>query len=156
MDKKKVSVFVIALASPILVGIYEDNKLTLTLSGEGKTSEVLPSITKDILNTYDIQNIIYVNGPGSYMAIKVSYIFLKTICITNKINFYACSGFDVNNNSPIKALGKKFFVQDEKEEVYMRVLNKNEILNEFKLPKEINLNNYSKDTLPNYHLPAVV
>jgi len=156
MDKKKVSVFVIALASPILVGIYEDNKLTLTLSNEGKTSEVLPSITKDILNTYDIQNIIYVNGPGSYMAIKVSYIFLKTICITNKINFYACSGFDVNNKSPIKALGKKFFVQDEKKEVYMRVLNENEILNDFKLPVEINIDNYSTHTLPNYNLPAVV
>ena len=156
MNKKQVDVFVIALASPILIGLYENNKLITTLSKDGKTSEVLPEITKDILKDYNIQNIIYVNGPGSYMAIKVSYIFLKTICIINNINFYACSGFEVNDNSPIKALGKKYFVQDVKKEVYMRVLNEGETLNNFKLPPEISLKNYSTDTLPKYNLPAVI
>ena len=153
---KNIDVFVISLASPILIGIYENNTLIDTLSLEGKTSEVLPDIFKNILKQYKINNIIYVNGPGSYMAIKVAYIFLKTICIINKIEFLACSGFDVNSNSPIKALGKKYFVQDTNKEIFMRVLNEDEILNDFLLPKNINISNYSKDTLPNYQLPAVV
>ena len=40
------------------------------------------------------------------MAIKVAYIFLKTISITRSIDLYACEGFEFNQNSPIKALGK--------------------------------------------------
>ena len=153
---KNIDIFVISLASPILIGIYENNILINTLSVEGKTSEALPEIFVDILKKYTINNIIYVNGPGSYMAIKVAYIFLKTICITKNINFLCTSGFEVNENSPIKALGKKYFVQDNKGEISMRVLEENETLNNFKLPKELNINNYSKETLPNYQLPAVI
>lgn len=153
---KNINIFVISLANPILVGIYENNTLVKTLSKQGKTSEVLPEIFTDILDEYKINNIIYVNGPGSYMAIKVAYIFLKTICITKNINFLSCSGFDVNSNSPIKALGKKYFVQNSDFEISMRVLDKNEKLEDFKLPQTIILNNYSNKTLPNYQLPAVV
>ena len=153
---KQIDIFVISLASPILVGIYENNALIDTISNEGKTSEVLPEIFEDILKKYTIKNIIYVNGPGSYMAIKVAYIFLKTICITKHTNFYACSGFEVNKNSPIKALGKKYFVQDENKNITMRVLNEDEKLSDFVLPNIININHYKKETLPNYQLPAVV
>ena len=72
-----IDIFVISLASPILVGVYENNTLTNTISKDGKTSEVLPEIFEQILKEYTINNIIYVNGPGSYMAIKVAYIFFK-------------------------------------------------------------------------------
>ncbi len=151
----KVDIFVISLASPILVGIYENKKLIKTISKEGKTSEVLPNIIQEVLNIYKIDNIIYVNGPGSYMAIKVAYIFLKTICIVKKINFLSLSGFAVNNNSAIKALGNKYFSLDDKRNIIIRALYEHEKLDDFILPLEININNYSKDTLPNYQLPAV-
>jgi tRNA A37 threonylcarbamoyladenosine modification protein TsaB len=153
---KSIDIFVISLANPILIGIYENNILIETIIKDIKTSEALPQAFEAILQKYTIQNIIYVNGPGSYMAIKVAYIFLKTLCITKKINFYACSGFKVNGNSPIKALGKKYFVQDYEENITMRVLEEGEVLKDFKLPKIINLSLYSKDTLPNYQLPAVI
>ena len=151
----KVDIFVISLASPILVGIYENKKLIKTISKEGKTSEVLPNIIQEVLNIYKIDNIIYVNGPGSYMAIKVAYIFLQTICIVKKINFLSLSGFAVNNNSAIKALGNKYFSLDDKRNIIIRALYEHEKLDDFILPLEININNYSKDTLPNYQLPAV-
>jgi tRNA A37 threonylcarbamoyladenosine modification protein TsaB len=150
------NIFVISIANPILVGIYEDNILVNTISHEGKTSDILPKIFNNILKKYMICNIIYVNGPGSYMAIKVAYIFLKTLCITKDIKFYACSGFEVNNNSPIKALSKKYFIREKNNNITMRILENDEILNDFKLPQNIDINNYTKDTLPNYQLPAVV
>lgn len=155
MSNKSISIFVISLSNPILVGIYENNNLATTLSDDGKTSEALPIIFSKIIKKYKIQNIIYVNGPGSYMAIKVAYVFLKTICITKNVNFFACSGFEVNKSSPIKALGKKYFVQDIKKEISIRFLLENEILCDFELPQTINLNSYSEETLPNYCLPAV-
>ena len=82
--------------------------------------------------------------------------FLKTICITKHINFYSCSGFKLNQNSPIKALGKKYFIQDENKNISMRLLEDNEKLTDFTLPNKIDINNYSKETLPNYQLPAVI
>jgi tRNA A37 threonylcarbamoyladenosine modification protein TsaB len=88
------------------------------------------------------------------MAIKVGYIFLKTFSQVKDIPFFACSGFELNNNSPIKALGKKYFYQDG-DEIKMRFLEEDEILEDFKLPQKIDLNIFSTDTLPNYQLPVV-
>ncbi|XPV82154.1 MAG: hypothetical protein ACNI22_16645 [Halarcobacter sp.] len=61
---------------------------------EGMTSDVLPLVTfEKIINEYEINRINYVNTPGSYMAIKVAYVFLKTIAIVKNIELMACSGF---------------------------------------------------------------
>ena len=107
---KKVDVVLVALSSPILVGIYEDKKLIDTITTQEKSSEVLPIIFKELLSKYDIQNLFYANGPGSFMAIKVSYIFLKSLSILKDIPLYARDAFYFNNNQPIKALAKLYFV----------------------------------------------
>ena len=73
-----VSVVVVSISSPILIGIYKDDILIDTIQSEGKTSDILPSIFDELLKKYSITNIYYANGPGSYMAIKISYVFLKT------------------------------------------------------------------------------
>ncbi len=150
-----IKVLVISIANPILVGIYIDDKLVETIKEDGKTSDVLPMIFKIILNKYDIEEILYVNGPGSFMAIKVAYIFLKTLCITNNIVLKASDGFNFNNNSPIKALAKKYFFKDENGKIELKLLEKDTIIEDFSLPNILNLNNFSEDSLPNYNLPAV-
>lgn len=152
-----IDVFVISIANPILVGLYQDNKLIKTFDKEGKTSDVLPTIFDEILKNYEINRIFYVNSPGSYMAIKVSYIFLKTISITENLAFFATNGFYFNNNSPIKALGKKYFINklDDNNEIVIEFINDNEKLEEFKLPKVLDEKIFSKKTLPIYNLPAV-
>jgi hypothetical protein len=148
------SVFVISIANPILVGIYENNKLIQTISKDGMTSDVLPLIVRDILNKHSIDELIYINGPGSYMAIKIAYIFLKTIAITHKIQLKAVEGFNVNNNTPIKALGKKYFIKKD-DEISLDFLDENTKLEEFTLPTSLEDLKYEDDTLPQYHLPAI-
>lgn len=81
-----IEVLVITISNPLLIGIYEDKKLIKEYKLDGKTSDLLPSLFKNLLLEFDIKKIIYVNSPGSFMAIKVAYIFLKTICITKNIN----------------------------------------------------------------------
>jgi len=92
------------------------------------------------------------------MAIKIAYIFLKTISIVNKIELYAVSGFDFNNNSPIKALGKKYFFRDnnklDDDKITIEFLN-DTIIEDFKVPQNLTNIKYSEDTLPQYNLPAV-
>ncbi len=157
MQQSNIKVLVISIAQPILVGVYEDEILVEAISHEGKTSDILPSLFSRILSKYDVNDIFYVNGPGSYMAIKIAYIFLKTICIVNNISLYAVSGFDFNNNSPIKALGKKYFFKEynnSKEKIVIKSLG-NSVIEEFLLPKSLEKIKYTTDTLPEYNLPVV-
>jgi hypothetical protein len=88
------------------------------------------------------------------MAIKVAYVFLKTIAITKKLQFRAIDGFEFNENSPIKALGKKYFIKDENK-IKVDFLEKDSIIRDFKLPLSIENINFNNQTLPIYNLPAV-
>lgn len=147
-------ILVISISSPILVGVYKEGILVKEIKQEGKTSDVLSKIFEDLFKNYEINRIFYVNSPGSYMAIKVAYIYLKTVCIVKKIPFFACNGFYFNKNSPIKALGKKYFINNDGE-IICDFIKDNTILNDFKLSKTLDYSIFSKETLPIYNLPAV-
>ena len=151
-------VLVISISNPLLLGIYQDKELIKELEIEGMTSDVLPVTFEKIINEYEISRISYVNTPGSYMAIKVAYVFLKTISITKNIDFRACSGFEFNQNSPIKALGKKYFINDltkKEDNVKVDFLDNNTKIHDFELPNVLENINFSTETLPIYNLPAV-
>jgi tRNA A37 threonylcarbamoyladenosine modification protein TsaB len=152
---KNISILVIPIANPLLVGIYKNNQLIKTIVKDGKTSDILPLIFKDILATYTIKDIFYVNGPGSFMAIKIAYIFLKVLTITNNITLKATDGFYFNNNSAIKALGKKYFFKAKDDKIVLDILKADSTVESFSLPKKLNKTIFSNKILPNYNLPAV-
>lgn len=87
------------------------------------------------------------------MAIKVSYVFLKSYSIAKNIIFKAVDGFYFNNNAPIKALGKTYFVKEGNNIILDTITPKKN--GEFYLPKSLNHKDFSDDTLPLYVLPAV-
>jgi len=146
-------IVVISLSSPLLVGVYLDDMLIKTISSNKKTSEELVHILKDILDTYDVKEIIYANGPGSYMAIKLTYIMLKTIHIIKDISIKSTSAFEFNDNKPIKAMGNLYFIK-EKETIITQKFT--EAINmEYTLPKSIKDLKLEKSNQPNYRLPAV-
>ena len=147
-------ILVISISTPLKIGLYENNVLVKTYEIDGKTSDGLPKLFETVLKSFEINRIFYVNSPGSYMAIKVAYVFLKTLSITKKLPFYATNGFHFNNNSPIKALGKKYFINKDGE-IIIDFIDNNTKLEEFELPKQLNEKLFSKDTLPIYNLPAV-
>lgn len=148
-------ILVISISNPLLIGLYENKKLVKTYDKEGMTSDILPSIFEEILDTNEkIENIYYVNTPGSFMAIKVAYVFLKTISISKKINLFACEGFEFNEQTPIKALGKKYFIKEE-DDIKVDFLDKDTKMSAFKLPEALDDIKYSSETLPIYNLPAV-
>ncbi len=146
-------VVVIALSSPLLIGIYKDGTLIQTVESDEHTSEALPVIFKDILKKYKIKNIIYANGPGSFMAIKVAYIFLKTLSVINNYTFLSTDAFFFNENRPIKAIGKLCFVKTS-QSIETQIF-KDVPQNSFALPKQIKIDDFSHDTLPIYGIDAV-
>jgi tRNA A37 threonylcarbamoyladenosine modification protein TsaB len=149
-----IEILVITISNPLLIGIYEDKKLINEYKLDGKTSDLLPNLFEKLLKEYEINRIIYVNSPGSFMAIKIAYIFLKTISISKNIELVASEGFLFNENSPIKALGKKYFIKDENK-IKVDFLEKDCIIRDFKLPMCIEKYNFNEETLPIYNLPAV-
>ena len=147
-------ILVISVANPILIGVYEDKKLIQTFTQDGKSSDIIPKIFSKISEQYVIKRLFYVNAPGSYMAIKVAYVFLKTISIAKKIPLYASSGFNFNQNSPIKALGKKYFIYN-KGEINIEFIQEDEKIEKFVLPTYLDETIFSTNNLPQYNLPAV-
>ncbi|RLA74534.1 MAG: hypothetical protein DRG78_21260 [Epsilonproteobacteria bacterium] len=150
---KDVDLVFITLSSPIQIGVYQDNKLLKTISSDKKSSDILPLLFRDLEKEYNVKNLFYANGPGSFMAIKVAYIFLKSISILKKIPLFATDAFYFNNNEPIKAIGKLYFVKVSSEIKTQKL----EIVPsmEFKLHDALDYNEFSKITTPLYSIGAV-
>ena len=150
---KKVDIVLIALSSPIQIGIYEDEKLLDIISSDQKSSDVLPLIFDSIFKKYEVQRLVYANGPGSFMAIKVSYIFLKSMSILKKIPLFATDAFYFNNNQPIKAIGKLYFVKVSSEIKTQKLETIPEM--NFRFPNMIDFNEFSSISTPLYCIGAV-
>jgi len=151
--RKRVDILLIALSSPILIGVYEDNKLIDAIVSSEKSSDALPIIYKTLLEKYDVEKLFYANGPGSFMAIKVAYIFLKSLSILKKIPLYATDAFKFNENSPIKAIGKLCFVKISSEIKTQKLETAPEV--KFELPDVLDYNEFSTNTAPLYMIGAV-
>lgn len=125
--------------------------LIQTLSSDvKKASEYLIQVIDYLDKKYKIEEIIYANGPGSFMGVKVSYIILRTFCIVKSIPMSAVSGFELNSNMPIKANKHLSFVLENS----VIKLKKIEPV-ELKLPKNLSGLNKTTDILPNYVMEAV-
>ncbi|MBU1659721.1 hypothetical protein KKG72_11830 [bacterium] len=150
---KKVDLVVIALSSPVKIGIYENQKLIDTIISEEKSSDIFPKLFEEIFKKYEINALFYANGPGSFMAIKVAYIFLKSISVLKKIPLFATDAFYFNENNPIKAIGKLYFVKISSEIKTQKLETVPEVY--FSLRSTLNYNDFSKTTTPLYSIGAV-
>jgi len=149
--QQAIDVVIIPISKPLKVGLYRDKKLFEEIESDKMTSEFLPLFFDEILKKYEIQNIIYTKGPGSYMAIKLTYIFLKTLQITKNINILSQDGFYFNKNLPIKAIGNRYFVKEND----TITIKSSDIVGKFELPKILDYSDFSKDIEPLYILNAV-
>ena len=147
------SVVIISIASPLLIGVYRDNLLIETIEKNEKTSDILLKVLMDINAQYNYKKVIYTNGPGSYMAIKLTYITLRTLKIINGIKIYACDAFSLNNQNPIKAMGKLYFIK-EKETIITKKFDE-AVEQRFKLPSMLSEVTILSNNEPLYILPAV-
>jgi len=155
MTSTDVDVLTISLSSPLLVGIYEKNRLIKSFRSDKKTSDMLPVIFDEILANYNIKELYFANGPGSFMAIKVTYIFLRTLSICKNIPLFAADGFYFNHNSPIKATGSRFFMKENGNINIKKLENSDGMIKSFELPSHLDKNIFSKEVEPLYVLPAV-
>jgi hypothetical protein len=154
MTNTKVDVLVISLGTPLLVGVYSENKLIKSFIKDEKTSDILPIIFDEILKEFTVKGLFFAKGPGSFMAIKITYIFLRTLSITENIPIFATDGFNFNQNSPIKAVSSRFFMK-KNDTITVEILKDISQIKSFKLPNILDKTIFSADVEPLYVLPAV-
>lgn len=139
-----------ALASPVNLGLYKDDVLLKIYESDEKASEFLPKILDEILREFTLSRLIYANGPGSYMGIKISFLALKTLSIVKEIPLFAVSAFELNGFKPIRANNNFCFILQNGE----ISLQKAEA-GKFTLPKSLKKLNLSENNEPFYFLDAV-
>ncbi len=136
------------------IGIYQEGELVQSHSSDDMSSEALPKMMKSLLKSFSCKGLYFAKGPGSFMAIKVTYLFLQTLHLVKKIPLYASDGFVFNENKPIKAMGKCYFVKNSNKEIETKLLEEAPFA-PFVLPKKLPYEEFTDDTEPLYHLPAV-
>ena len=149
----KYSVLIISISSPLLIGVYRDNLLIDTIEKNEKTSDILLKVLMNISAQYNYKELIYTNGPGSYMSIKLTYITLRTLEIIEGVKIYGCDAFSLNNQNPIKAMGKLYFIK-EKNTIITKKFDE-AVEQRFKLPSMLSEVTILNNNKPLYILPAV-
>jgi len=149
------TILIVSISSPLLIGIYDNGsgELIKSVESDKKTSDSLLKILMDLKENFDINHIIYTNGPGSYMANKLTYITLATLEIIEGTKFSACDAFSLNGNNPIKAMGKIYFIK-EKENIITKKFD-SAVEQKFSLPDNLKDIRLLKDNRPIYALPAI-
>lgn len=150
---KSVDLLFITLSSPIQIGVYEDGILIQSIQNHEKSSDILPKIFDTLSQQYTIKRLFYANGPGSFMAIKIAYIFLKSMSILKNIPLFATDAFYFNENHPIKAIGKLYFVKIASEIKTQKLETVPEI--HFVLPDVLDYSEFSTAAAPLYGIGAV-
>ncbi len=150
---KSVDLVFVTLSSPIQVGIYEDGELIKKVVSDEKSSEIMPKIFDELLKEYSVKGLYYANGPGSFMAIKIAYIFLRSMSILKNIPLFATDAFYFNKNQPIKAIGKLYFVKISSEIKTQKLETAPEAC--FLLPDVLEYNEFSTAASPLYAIGAV-
>ena len=153
MPKKTIDILVVALGSPFLIGLYENKKLFKTIKSEKHTSDELPRWFKLFNEKYNIEKLFYAKGPGSFMSIKVAYIFLKSFAVLKNIQFLAIDAFYFNDNSPIKAVGKLYFVKINNQIDTIKIEDVQK--SKFVLPKTLKHRDFGLDVIPQYGINAI-
>lgn len=118
-----------------------------------QTSEALPLLFESILKEYAPKRLFFARGPGSFMAIKITYIFLKTLSITLGIPLLACDGFVFNERRPIRAMRNLYFIKETEEITTIRL--ENSVEQHFTLPMDLDETLFNNEIEPLYMLPAV-
>jgi len=146
-------ILIVSISSPLLIGVYKDGQLIEKIETKEKTSEILLKKLTELSLKYNYAHIVYTNGPGSYMAIKLTYITLRSLEILKGITFSGCNAFDLNGNKPIKAVGKLYFIK-EKETIITKKFDE-AVEQRFELPSMLSEVTIINDNKPMYILPAV-
>jgi tRNA A37 threonylcarbamoyladenosine modification protein TsaB len=150
--ERGVEVVVVPFQTPILVGVYRDRQLERGVQLEGKVSETLPPFFEELLRREQLEGLYYSRGPGSFMGVRLTFLFLKTLSIIYQIPFRGVDSFYFTGGKPIKGPGASFFVKKEGIIVVSREVDE---VGTPSLPPVLNPADFEEEVEPLYLVKAV-
>lgn len=147
-------------SAPLFVGVYRDFKLEFSLESTKLLSDSLVSLFLELENRLkksgeSFSELYFVRGPGSFMALKLIYIFAKTLEISRDIRLFAADAFNFNQNSPIKAYGNCYFIKEAESKITLKTFEIPPTLKALELPQVLDSSIFSQNLKPLYILPPV-
>lgn len=147
------------IKEPALIGVYDENlKLDKDFVLNAPLSDALVPKFMDLEKQgIEFDTLYFVRGPGSFMALKLIYLFAKTLEIARGIKLYATHAFYFNGNSPIKAYGDCYFVCENVKNATICVKKFAAIphILPFSLPGVLDSSIFRENLQPLYLLPPV-
>ena len=157
---------------PTLVGVYDRNNQFLEqhLIEYPLSDRLVPKFVEFEKSYGGFEDLYFVRGPGSFMALKLIYLFAKTLEIARGVKLYATHAFHFNHYAPIKAYGNCYFViktsqnaQDlegsqslkdtQESQILLQKFPQTPPITPFFLPKVLNESLFDKNLKPLYILP---
>ncbi len=113
MPKEPVTLLLLSVASPIQIGLYDRSGQRIeAFSYEQKASAVLYSAFEAIEGRFEITALAYARGPGSFMGLKLGFVFLRSYAIVKGLPMYAADSFLFNEGAPIGASRSRSYVKE--------------------------------------------
>lgn len=122
------NLFINAISEKWYIALFDENRnivawANLNIKGN-ESSEFITTLDiflqQNNINYFDIQNIVCVNGPGSFTGVRTIVLVINTLSFLHNIWLTHMSYFDLFNNFPvIKSSSKRdsFFLQSAGEEI---------------------------------------
>lgn len=151
MQKALRSIVLYSASSPFLAGVYKNGVKEEEYESGEKTSRAIVEFFEDILGCFEIDTIYFAKGPGSFMSIKITYIFLKTLSVTKNIKLKAVDSFFFSKNGYLKASKNSYFLKKE-DTISLTKIGEEPLIF---LPEAIEEEAFSDDCEPFYYLPPV-
>lgn len=176
---RKVFILPNIMGQPTLIGVYakiqeswnliESHAITCPLS-----DGLVPLFMDLRKQGIAFDSLYFVRGPGSFMSLKLIYLFAKTLEIAQNVKIYATHAFHFNENSPIRAYGNCYFIQEnplcanngdfiphtleeeaQKLKITLQSFNTPPQIKPFVLPDILNLALFDTQLKPLYLLPPI-
>ena len=153
LQKPRVTLLFLFVKAPFWIGAYDEKGLLIESISivEGKASDILPSKLDLLLQKYEPTRLIYANGPGNQMSIKISFVCLKTLSIARNIPLEAANSFEFNASGLIELANKRFFCF-ENDKITLKYIEDGED-SPIELPCSVDGIRFSDTVQPLYVLP---
>ena len=143
----------------IHVALFDDNGLIREqklLDKKNNSSYIMPIIS-EVCTPREIEQIVVVNGPGSFTGVRLGVTIAKTMAYCLNVPIKVLSYFDVlyNSNQNSEAIyavfdNNGYYVKDYSIDQNPRYLSKEEFVNEFEINKLITNGNINFKNLYNF------
>lgn len=154
MPKLPVTVLLISASRPMRLAVYDRAGAKLeSFESDAPATESFYPLFKAIDEQYAIEKLAYARGPGSFMGLKLGYVFMQTLALARNLPFAAASSFALSGGAPVHAHGKRWFVP-QGNEVSVQTFDpapENRLLP----PDRLDLSLFDTNTEPDYLMPAV-